>query len=111
MPEAAAGQTSPSQISAAGEWRAGWTLVLACFVGFSFFSIMTHSLGVFMEPLSREFGWSRTLISSGVTIASVTTALLSPFFGILIDRYGSRMVAMPGLVACALAIRLQGQSN
>jgi MFS family permease len=90
--------------SAAEEWRGGWTLVLACFVGFSFFSVMSHSLGVFMEPLSREFGWSRTLISSGVTIASVTTALLSPLFGVLIDRYGSRMVAMPGIVACTLAI-------
>lgn len=89
---------------AAEEWRRGWRLVLACFVGFSFFSIMTQSLGVFMEPLTREFGWSRTLVSSGVAIASVATAILSPFFGILIDRYGSRRVAMPGLVAAAVAI-------
>lgn len=90
--------------TAADEWRRGWRLVIACFVGFSFFSIMTHSLGVFMEPLSREFGWSRTLISSGVTISSAITALLSPFFGILIDRYGSRRVAMPGLIAAMAAI-------
>ncbi|MCX7864126.1 MAG: MFS transporter, partial [Novosphingobium sp.] len=38
------------------------------------------------------------------TIASVATALLSPVFGILIDRFGSRAVALPGLVACSLAI-------
>ena len=91
-------------LTTSDEWKRGWRLVLSCFVGFSFFSIMSHSLGVFMAPLSREFGWSRTLISSGVSIAAVVTALLSPFFGILIDRYGSRTVAMPGLVACALAI-------
>lgn len=98
-------QTAPGAVtSAADEWRRGWRLVLACFTGFSFFSITTHSLGVFMDPLSKEFGWSRTLISSGVTISALVTALLSPFFGILIDRYGSRKVALPGLVAATLAI-------
>lgn len=97
--------------SAADEWKRGWRLVVACFIGFSFFSIMTHSLGVFMEPLSREFGWSRTLISSGVTISSAVTALLSPFFGILIDRYGSRKVALPGLVAAMFAISAFSLAN
>ena len=91
-------------LTAGEEWNRGWKLVLACFVGFSFFSIMTHSLGIFMEPLANEFGWSRTLISSGVTISAAVTALLSPFFGILIDRYGSRRVAMPGLIAATVAI-------
>ena len=86
------------------EWSRGWKLVLACFVGFSFFSFMSASIGVFMGPLGREFGWSRTLLSSGVTIASVTTAILSPFFGVMIDRYGSRRVALPGIVVTALAI-------
>lgn len=97
--------------SAAQEWRAGWTLVLAGFVGFSFFSLMSASLGMFMEPLGSEFGWSRTLISSGVTIASVTTAILSPFFGVLIDRYGSRRVAMPGIAAAAVSIAAFSLAN
>lgn len=95
---------SATVLTAAEEWKRGWKLALACFVGFSFFSIMTHSLGIFMQPLVAEFGWSRTLVSSGVTISAAVTALLSPFFGILIDRYGSRRVAMPGLVAATVAI-------
>jgi predicted MFS family arabinose efflux permease len=91
-------------LSAAEEWKRGWRLVLACFVGFSFFSIMAQTLGVFMHPLVTEFGWSRTLVSSGITIASAATAILSPFFGVLIDRYGSRKVALPGLVTASVAI-------
>lgn len=86
------------------EWRSGWALVLACFVGFSFFSLPTASLGMFMQPIGDEFGWGRTLISAGTSISSVVTALLSPFFGILIDRYGSRRLALPGLVLTSLAI-------
>lgn len=87
-----------------GEWRQNWKLVLACFFGFSFFSFMTASIGVFMKPLGDEFGWSRTLLSSGVTIAALTTALLSPVCGVVIDRFGPRRVALPGLVATMVAI-------
>ena len=86
------------------EWKRGWPLVLACFAGFSYFSLMTASLGVFITPLTREFGWSRTLASAGVTIASVWIALLSPFVGILIDRWGPRRLALPGLVAAGFTI-------
>ena len=86
------------------EWKDGWQLVLACFFGFSFFSVMSASMAVFMVPLGEEFRWSRTLLSSGVAIASGTTAVLSPFFGMLIDRFGSRRVAMPGLIASIVAI-------
>ena len=90
--------------AAAEEWRTHGSLVLACFCGFFFFSMLTASMSVFMGPLGDEFGWSRTLLASGISIASVTTALLSPFFGILLDRYGARRLALPGLVVTALAI-------
>ena len=93
------------------EWKDGWRLVLACFIGFSFFSFMSASIGVFMVPLGREFGWSRTLLSAGITIASVTTAVLSPFFGILIDRYGARRVALPGIVATTIAVSAFSLTN
>lgn len=101
----------PTPSGAAEEWRRGGRLVLACFVGFSFFSLMSASLGVFMHPLGTEFGWNRTLLSAGITMASVTTALLSPFVGMLIDRYGPRRVAMPGLVAAIVAVSAFSLAN
>jgi len=82
----------------------GWTLVLASSMGFSFFSILLAASGLFMEPLAHEFGWSRTLLSSGPSIATTVTAILSPFFGVLIDRYGSRRLVLPGLVVTMLSI-------
>lgn len=86
------------------EWRAGWTLVLAASLGFSFYSVMLASTGLFMGPLGEEFGWSRTLLSSGPSIATIVNALLGPFLGMLIDRFGSRRVALPGLVLTSLSI-------
>jgi predicted MFS family arabinose efflux permease len=95
----------------ADEWKRGWTLVLACFVGFSFFSVPTASAGVFMEPIAGEFGWSRTLVTAGTSMTSVVTALLSPAVGMLIDRWGARRLALPGVVATAFAIAAIGLAN
>jgi len=86
------------------EWRQHWPLVLAASIAFSFTAVMTASMGLFIEPWTEEFGWSRTLLSSGMSITAVTTFLFSPFFGVLIDRIGTRRMALPGLVLLALTI-------
>lgn len=86
------------------EWRLHWTLVLAAGIGFSFQSFMSPATGLFMGPLQSEFGWSRTLLSSGSAIGALISLLLSPFFGVLIDRYGSRKLALFGLIATSLSI-------
>lgn len=85
------------------EWKSAWTLVLASAIGFSFFSVLLAATGLFIGPLSREFGWSRSLLSAGPGIATAVTALLSPFYGALIDRMGSRRLALPGIVAVMAA--------
>lgn len=90
------------KMTARQEWARGWTVVLAAFVGFSFFSMMAAATGVFMGPLIDEFGWSKTQASSGISIAGIITAALSPFFGILIDKWGTRRLALPGLVLMSL---------
>jgi len=97
--------------STAAEWTSNWTLVLAASIGFSFFSVMLATTGLFMEPVTKEFGWSRTLFSSGVSIATITTAVLSPFFGILVDRYGTRRLVMPGVLLTILAMVAFGFTN
>lgn len=96
---------------AVDEWRAGWKLVLAAAIGFSFFSVMSSVTGLFMEPLGKEFGWNRTMQSSGLSIAALPTLLLSPFFGVLIDRWGSRRLALPGLILTIGAIAAISRAN
>jgi len=97
-----------SDPTAPGEIRRHWPLILASAVGFSFTSVVTAAAGLFMAPLSAEFGWSRTLVSSGISITSVLTFVLSPAFGVLIDRIGTRWLVLPGLVLMALTIASLG---
>jgi predicted MFS family arabinose efflux permease len=93
-----------ASLGAGQEWRENWTLVLAASVGFSFFSVLLAAVGLFMGPLGAEFGWSKTTLSAGPSIATITTALLGPFLGMLVDRYGTRKFVLPGLIMTIAAI-------
>ncbi|HEX7854636.1 MAG TPA: MFS transporter [Sphingobium sp.] len=86
------------------EWRRFWPLALASCVGFSFMSFMTPAAGLFMEPLAREFGWTRTELSAGMALSSLIAILAAPFVGVAIDRHGARKLALPGVVCTALAV-------
>lgn len=80
------------------EWQQHWPMVACAFLGFGFYAILTNSIGLFVAPLTEEFGWSRTQVLAGLSISAVTAIFLSPFIGALVDRFGSRRVAIPGLV-------------
>jgi len=88
----------------------GWTVVgaalLASFTEVAFFNPV---LGVFIPEFEREFGWSRTEISLGVTLGSFAGAAAAPFFGPLIDRYGGKRFVVSGCALMAVALVLLSQ--
>lgn len=64
-------------------------------------------MGVFVQPLSDEFGWSRATIAAAITIGSVGGAIASPLIGPLLDRGASRLVIAAGgalMGVCLLAV-------
>jgi len=93
-----------TSLSAQQEWKTYWPLVLASMVGFSFHSVSTYSIGLFVTPLGDEFGWGRAEITGGLTIAALLSIPLSPVLGAAIDRWGSRRLAIPGLILTAICV-------
>ncbi len=93
---------------ASDEWRMHWGLVLSAMLGTSFVAIPSVVLGNFMQPLQDTFGWSRTEISSGMTVFALVGTPLAPFAGALADKFGSRKVALPGLALNSLAFAAFG---
>jgi MFS family permease len=57
--------------------------------------IIVSTFGVFLKPLSQEFGWSRTQISLAVSLATLAVTGTIPLIGRLVDRLGSRLVIVP----------------
>jgi hypothetical protein len=55
-----------------------------------------HDLASSWSPVTKEFGWGRTLFASGVSIATFTTAIASPFLGIIVDKWGARAAGAAG---------------
>lgn len=94
-----------------GEWRAGWTLVLAAAVGLGAGTIHYHSLGVMIVPLEEAMGWPRRDISAGLLITSIATIFFVFVAGAIADRIGARRVGVVGLVSYAIALVVIGLSG
>jgi MFS family permease len=65
-----------------------------------------YTLGVFVAPLQKEFGWSRVEITSVTTISALISIVAGPFLGALVDKIGPRRVGVPGGVLYCLTLAL-----
>jgi MFS family permease len=59
--------------------------------------------GLFMKPLSHEFGLSRTAISAILLLSPLAVAVFAPLGGRLLDRFGVRRVLLPAVLLFAAA--------
>lgn len=91
---------------AVGEWKASWTVVLASAMGMALSTIHVYSTGVFIAPLEHEFGWSRTQISSGLTLVSIVGVFSAPFVGLMIDRWGPRRIGLFGVFGLCTVVAM-----
>ncbi len=85
----------------------GWVILgCLCCAGFSRQGPAVATLSIFVEPLTREFGWSRAALSGAVSLGGVLAALISPWIGPLVDRYGSRAALSLAVLATGAAMML-----
>ena len=68
------------------------------------------SLPVFLTPMTHATGWSRTGISSAMTLSFLAMAVGSITWGTVSDRYGPRLVVMAGSVLLAASLALASLS-
>ena len=76
----------------------GWVVVFATFLAMLVVSLPVYTFGVFIDPLTEAFGWTRANISGAVSIFQLLVGLLAFGFGRLSDRYDIRFVMVVGLV-------------
>ena len=100
-------RSSPGE-SARSEWASSWYIPVLSMLGIAVSVMHTYTLGALMPAIHAATGWTRSQISTGPILVSITGILLSPFVGAAIDRYGSRRVALPGLLLYCLAFSALG---
>jgi MFS family permease len=64
------------------------------------------SLPVFLQPMSLATGWSRTAISLAMTLDFITMGIASFGWGMMMDRFGPRIVLLAGssILGCGLVL-------
>jgi len=76
----------------AHSWRTP-TVILICATTIMLLSFgIRQTYGLFLTPVSSEFGWSRGIFSLAVALQSLIWGGAQPFLGALADRFGSAKV-------------------
>jgi MFS family permease len=91
--------------------RYGWVMVglgalMTCVAVGAMFS-----LAVFLEPMTRDTGWSRAGVSSAMTLNFLAMGIAGFGWGALSDRYGPRGVVLAGSVLLGLGLALASRAT
>ncbi|WP_271195156.1 MFS transporter [Pseudomonas turukhanskensis] len=92
-------------------WRAskwvliGAALILALSMG------IRHGFGLFLPPMSAEFGWGRETFAFAIALQNLLWGLSQPFAGALADRYGAARVMVVGGILYALGLVLMASAD
>ncbi len=67
------------------------------------------SLGVFLQPIALDTGWSRTSISTAALLNFLGMGVGSFVWGALSDRFGARLIVMAGGVMLGIGLAFASQ--
>ena len=82
----------------------GWLVVLAAFAVTFFGFGSAYTFSAFVEPLQRDFGASRGSVSLVFSLAGFLYFGLGIVSGPLADRFGSRRLAVAGMILTGLGL-------
>lgn len=89
----------------------GWVIVAAgiAITCIGMGSVM--ALGVFLPPLEAAQGWSRTAVAGAAMMAFLSMGVAGFGWGMLTDRYGTRVVVLAGGAVHGLGLMLASQAG
>ena len=84
----------------------GWFVVAGCALVSFGVAGGQFSFGVFLKPMTEEFGWSRASLSLAFAVTFMLSGLLRPLAGYLADRYSPKIAALSGVMVMGTMLLL-----
>ncbi|MFC1921343.1 MFS transporter [Chloroflexota bacterium] len=75
----------------------GWVIVFVGAITQFFQGITSQGSAAYLEPLSKQFGWSNAVMAGPRSINMINNSILGPVEGYLVDRFGPRRIAAAGI--------------
>jgi MFS family permease len=77
----------------------GWIVVAVAFLTMAIGVNSRTAFSLLFPPILAEFGWGRGVTAAAFSVGFLTSTLVSPFVGALMDRFGPRYVIPAGVTA------------
>lgn len=84
----------------------GWFVVAGCALVAFGIAGGQFSFGVFLKPMTEEFGWSRASLSLAFAVTFMISGLLRPLAGYLADRYSPKIAILCGVAVMGTMLLL-----
>ena len=88
-----------------GWWIVGAAIVIQGLQG----GLLLQAFGAYFLRLQEEFGWSSAALAWSFSILQLQNGILGPVQGLLVDRFGPRVVLTAGVIVLALGFLLLSQ--
>ncbi len=82
----------------------GWYILAAVFLFRLFGGSLRQSFGVFFKPILQEMDMSRAMLSLPVALSLILFGISQPIGGLLINRFGSRVIITLGVAMTGISI-------
>lgn len=90
----------------------GWIVLgCVCCAGFARQGPAVATLSIFIDPMTADFGWSRTAMSGAVSLGGLLAAFTSPLLGPVLDRSGARLMLCTAVLLTGAATMLLSQTQ
>jgi MFS family permease len=93
------------------EWRTPSVVILCGGVIVTLSLGIRHAFGLFLQPISADFGWGREVFSLAIALQNLVWGASQPFTGFIADRYGAGRVLGTGAVLYVLGLALMASST
>ena len=83
-----------------------WIMAATFFFAFIYSGCGFYAFSLFVLPLQRDLGWTRSEIMATLTIFFLVSGAIAPVVGRLVDRYGARGVMATGAFVAGIGFAL-----